>query len=125
MSDENAYRQNLMIVANAGSGKTHALVTRCIQLLQRDAKPEEILALTFTRAAAAELSAWLASPVLLAADGAHEAELRAAAEALGAALGASAALIDSIRRRDLGPLVEAVVRRDRAVRACSAALGVC
>jgi ATP-dependent helicase/nuclease subunit A len=54
MSDENAYRQNLMIVANAGSGKTHALVTRCIQLLQRDAKPEEILALTFTRAAAAE-----------------------------------------------------------------------
>jgi len=76
------------------------------------------------RAAAAELSAWLASPVLLAADGAHEAELRAAAEALAAALGASTALIDSIRRRDLGPLVEAVVRRDRAVRACSAALGV-
>ena len=76
------------------------------------------------RAAAAELSAWLASPVLLAADGAHEAELRAAAEALAAALGASTALIDSIRRRDLGPLVEAVVRRDRAIRACSAALGV-
>ena len=76
------------------------------------------------RAAAAELSAWLASPVLLAADGAHEAELRAAAEALASALGASTALIDSIRRRDLGPLVEAVVRRDRAVRACSAALGV-
>ena len=76
------------------------------------------------RAAAAELSAWLASPVLLAADGAHEAELRAAAEALAAALGASTALIDSIRRRDLGPLIEAVVRRDRAVRACSAALGV-
>ena len=54
MPDDNAYRQNLMIVANAGSGKTHALVTRCIQLLQRAAKPEEILALTFTRAAAAE-----------------------------------------------------------------------
>jgi len=54
MPDDNSYRQNLMIVANAGSGKTHALVTRCIQLLQRKAKPEEILALTFTRAAAAE-----------------------------------------------------------------------
>ena len=54
MPDDNAYHQNLMIVANAGSGKTHSLVTRCIQLLQRDAKPEEILALTFTRAAAAE-----------------------------------------------------------------------
>jgi len=54
MPEDNAYHQNLMIVANAGSGKTHCLVTRCIQLLQRDARPEEILALTFTRAAAAE-----------------------------------------------------------------------
>lgn len=52
--DDKKFKRNLMIVANAGSGKTHALVTRCIQLLQRDAKPEEILALTFTRAAAAE-----------------------------------------------------------------------
>ncbi|MBU3664916.1 MAG: hypothetical protein FGM15_03435 [Chthoniobacterales bacterium] len=50
----NNFERNLLIVANAGSGKTHCLVTRCIQLLQRDAKPEEILALTFTRAAAAE-----------------------------------------------------------------------
>ena len=53
-NDGKKFKRNLMIVANAGSGKTHALVTRCIQLLQRDAKPEEILALTFTRAAAAE-----------------------------------------------------------------------
>jgi len=51
---EKRFHQNLLIVANAGSGKTHRLVTRCIQLLQRGAKPEHILALTFTRAAAAE-----------------------------------------------------------------------
>jgi ATP-dependent exoDNAse (exonuclease V) beta subunit len=53
-NDGKKFKRNLMIVANAGSGKTHALVTRCIQLLQRDAQPGEILALTFTRAAAAE-----------------------------------------------------------------------
>lgn len=53
-SAEQTFQRNLLIVANAGSGKTHCLVTRCIQLLQREAKPEEILALTFTRAAAAE-----------------------------------------------------------------------
>ncbi|MFM6128371.1 MAG: UvrD-helicase domain-containing protein, partial [Sphaerospermopsis kisseleviana] len=53
-NDDKKFKRNLMIVANAGSGKTHALVTRCIQLLQREAKPEQILALTFTRAAAAE-----------------------------------------------------------------------
>ncbi len=52
--DDKKFERNLLIVANAGSGKTHCLVTRCIQLLQRDAKPAEILALTFTRAAAAE-----------------------------------------------------------------------
>lgn len=54
MPEDTGFHRNLMIVANAGSGKTHCLVTRCIQLLQRGAKPEEILALTFTRAAAAE-----------------------------------------------------------------------
>ncbi len=76
------------------------------------------------RAAAADLAAWLAVSPPLAADGVHEGELKASAEALAAALGASGALIDSIRRRELGPLVEAVVRRDRAVRACQSALGV-
>lgn len=54
MSNPAKFHRNLLIVANAGSGKTHALVTRCIQLLHRGAEPEKILALTFTRAAAAE-----------------------------------------------------------------------
>jgi ATP-dependent exoDNAse (exonuclease V) beta subunit len=44
----------LLIVANAGSGKTYRLVTRCLELMARGQSPDKILALTFTRKAAAE-----------------------------------------------------------------------
>ena len=43
------------ISALAGSGKTYQLTSRFIGLLSLDAKPEEILAITFTRKAAGEI----------------------------------------------------------------------
>lgn len=51
---KNLNHPRLMLLANAGSGKTHALVSRCIWLLLNNCPPESILALTFTRMAAAE-----------------------------------------------------------------------
>ncbi len=43
-----------MILASAGSGKTYALTNRFVQLLASGARPERIVALTFTRKAAGE-----------------------------------------------------------------------
>ena len=47
---------HVMILASAGSGKTYALTNRFVQLLAGGAAPERIVALTFTRKAAGELS---------------------------------------------------------------------
>ncbi len=44
------------VSANAGSGKTHVLVNRVVRLLLDGALPERVLCLTYTRAAAAEMS---------------------------------------------------------------------
>jgi ATP-dependent helicase/nuclease subunit A len=44
------------VSANAGSGKTHVLVRRVIRLMLRDIDPGRILCLTYTRAAAANMS---------------------------------------------------------------------
>ncbi len=44
------------VSANAGSGKTHVLVNRVIRLMLTGTSPEKILCLTYTRAAAAEMS---------------------------------------------------------------------
>ena len=46
--------EDKVILASAGSGKTFALSDRIVKLLATGAKPEQIVALTFTRAAAAE-----------------------------------------------------------------------
>lgn len=47
---------NVWLSASAGSGKTQVLSGRVIRLLLAGAKPEEILCLTFTKAAAAEMA---------------------------------------------------------------------
>jgi ATP-dependent helicase/nuclease subunit A len=44
------------VAANAGAGKTHVLVMRLLRLLLAGTPPERILCLTFTKAAAAEMS---------------------------------------------------------------------
>lgn len=49
-------KRNLTVVeASAGTGKTFKLVTRMLSFLVKDIMPEEIVALTFSRAAAGEI----------------------------------------------------------------------
>jgi DNA helicase-2/ATP-dependent DNA helicase PcrA len=48
-----------MVIAGAGSGKTRALIQRIAHLVSKGVKPQRILATTFTRKAAGEISARL------------------------------------------------------------------
>ena len=47
---------NLMVEAGAGTGKTYALVSRVVALVKAGVRMQNIVAITFTDAAAAELS---------------------------------------------------------------------
>jgi len=48
-------KASVWVSANAGTGKTHTLTSRVARLLLSGTKPEHILCLTFTRAAAAQM----------------------------------------------------------------------
>lgn len=50
-----AHSQSIIIEASAGSGKTYQLINRLVSLLLQGAKPANIVAITFTRKAAAEM----------------------------------------------------------------------
>ncbi|HEY2414636.1 MAG TPA: UvrD-helicase domain-containing protein [Pirellulaceae bacterium] len=75
MKKENAF-PNIVIRASAGTGKTYQLAVRFIGLLASGARPDEILATTFTRKAAGEILdrvlSWLA---VAATDSAKRSEL--------------------------------------------------
>src|SRR5215472_13061865 len=47
--------QNVVLEASAGTGKTRVLVERYVNLLLAGVEPDQILAITFTRKAAAEM----------------------------------------------------------------------
>lgn len=49
-------KASVWVSANAGTGKTHVLTMRVLRLLLADTPPERILCLTYTKAAAAEMS---------------------------------------------------------------------
>jgi superfamily I DNA/RNA helicase len=49
--------QNIVLEASAGTGKTSVLVERYVNLLVAGVDPDNILAITFTRKAAADISA--------------------------------------------------------------------
>lgn len=63
LSDQRARRiavdptRNVVLEASAGTGKTSVLVARYLNLLRADVDPANVLAITFTRQAAAELRA--------------------------------------------------------------------
>ncbi|MBO6067204.1 MAG: UvrD-helicase domain-containing protein, partial [Kiritimatiellae bacterium] len=50
-----AVNDRTLIVASAGSGKTHTLTSHLARLIQAGVPPEQLSALTFSRAAAGEI----------------------------------------------------------------------
>src|SRR5437899_736531 len=59
-------RGNVLVVAGAGTGKTSTLVHRCVRLLlEENCSLDEILMVTFTEAAAAQMRSRIRKELLL------------------------------------------------------------
>ncbi len=87
--------RSFIVQAPAGSGKTELLIQRYLKLMGAVAAPEEILAITFTRKAAAEMQIRVLNALQAAADGVEP-------EALHQRVTAQAAAAALERDRDLG-----------------------
>jgi ATP-dependent helicase/nuclease subunit A len=111
--------RHTMILASAGSGKTHALTSQFVALLARGAAPDRIVALTFTRKAAGEFFDEILAKLAGAARNSGEAA-RLAAEIKRPSLGPADFLrmlrqvVDSIHRLRLGTMDSFFARIVRA-----------
>ena len=92
---------NVLVMAGAGTGKTRTLVERCLRLLRAGASLEEMLIVTFTNAAAAEMRARLRHAL--------EAEAGAAGEQ-AQAFSEQAALLDTAQISTLHSFCLGLVR---------------
>ena len=99
---------NAAVFASAGSGKTYQLVTRLVRLLLAGARPDGILAVTFTRKAAGEMQERLLARVRGWA-GMDD-------DQLAAALGRIGEATDAATRRRARHLYEQLLHAERGVR---------
>jgi ATP-dependent helicase/nuclease subunit A len=101
--------ENVMILASAGSGKTYELTNRFVRLLALGAKPDRIVALTFTRKAAGEFFGEILKKLARAAsDGTYATRLAAEIDCINQGqkefLRMLRGVVDAMPRLQLGTL---------------------